>query len=106
MTEQIKERREKREERKWPPARFSAFLRCPQGVTGDLTRPWAVGPTNLRFLKVERREKREERREKREEITKKAARDPQMRPREVPNEVPRGLWAGGMAEKREEIEEK
>ena len=29
MTEQIKERREKREERKWPPARFSAFLRCP-----------------------------------------------------------------------------
>ena len=65
-------------ERKWPPARFSAFLRCPQGVTGDLTRPWAVGPTNLRFLKVERREKREERREKREEITKKAARDPQI----------------------------
>ena len=65
MTEQIKERREKREERKWPPARFSAFLRCPRGVTGDLTRPWAVGPTNLRFLKVERREKREERREKR-----------------------------------------
>ena len=41
----------------------------------------------------ERREKREERREKREEIPKKAARDPQMRPREVPNEVPRGLWA-------------
>ena len=48
----------------------------------------------------ERREKSEERREKREEIPKKAARHPQMRPREVPNEVPRGLWAGGMAEKR------
>ena len=60
-----------------------------------------------RGMREERREEREERREKsaersekREEITKKAARDPQMRPREVPNEVPRGLWAGGMAPKR------
>ena len=46
-----------------------------------------------REKREERREKREERREKREEMQKKAARDPQMRPREVPNEVPRGLWA-------------
>ena len=65
----------------------------------------------LLLLAAERREKRqerrdknrgkrEERREEREEVPREAARGPQMRPQEVPKKGPRGLWAGGMAQKR------
>ena len=56
-----------------------------------------------REKREERRAKREERGEKREERRKKreeTPNGPQMRPHEVPKEVPRGLWAGGMAQKR------